>query len=189
MSRISYRHTTITPTECIQCHLCDTSCPVDAIEKPVEIKPEQQSKGTVRLLRLIILLPVFIGLSGFLSSRLYKPLATVHPIVELAEEISYEINTQKRTGSEESDAFHTTGVPVQQLFADAADIQSEFYRGTWFAGSFLGLMFGLGLIRRSGAKPQKDYVPDKGNCVSCGKCYKYCPVDTQNYIETVPYEQ
>ena len=183
VSKISYRHTTITPTECIQCHLCDTSCPVDAIVKPVEVKPEQNSKGTIRLLKLFILLPVFIGLSGFLTSRLYKPLSTVHPTVGLAEEISYEINTNARTDSKESDAFHTSGVPVKQLFADAAEIQSEFYRGTWFAGSFLGLMFGLGLIKRSVAKPQKDYVPDKGNCVSCGKCYKYCPVDNSGKIK------
>jgi NosR/NirI family nitrous oxide reductase transcriptional regulator len=177
MSKISYRHTTITPTQCIQCHLCDTSCPVAAIEKPTVAKAEPGSKGPKRLLILFILLPVFIGLSGFLTSRLYKPLSTVHPTVELAEEINFEIQTQQRTGSEESDAFHTSGMPIKQLFADAADIQSEFHKGTWFAGSFLGLVFGLGLIKRSKMNQQEDYVPDKSNCVSCGKCWKFCPVD------------
>jgi len=183
MSKISYRHTTITPTECIECHLCDTSCPVDAINKPVSVKPELNSKGPKRLLLIFVLLPVFIILSGFLTSRLYKPLSTVHPTVELAEEINYEIKMNKKTGSEESDAFHSSGVPVKQLFADAADIQSQFHKGSWFTGSFLGLMFGLGLIKRSRVHTQTDYVPDKGNCVSCGKCWKFCPIDHTGKIK------
>jgi ferredoxin len=183
LSKISYRHTTITPSECINCKLCEHSCPVNAIDKPTEIKPETGSKGSIRLLRLFILLPILVILSGFLTSRLYKPLSTVHPTVELAEEINFEIQTNKRTGSEESDAFHTSGVPISQLFSDAAVIQSEFYRGTWFAGSFLGLIFGLGLINRSTARTKTDYVPDKGNCVSCGKCYKFCPVDHHGKIK------
>ena len=114
--------------------------------------------------------------SGFIVSRLHKPLATVHPIVELAEEIHYEIQTNKHTESEESKAFHASGIPVEQLFTDAAEIQSQFFTGTWIIGIFLGLFFGIGLIKSSTARPVVDYVPHKGNCVSCGRCYKSCPV-------------
>jgi ferredoxin len=179
MSKLSFRHTTITPTVCIQCKLCDNSCPVDAIKKPVNITPEAADKGRKRLISLFILLPVFIVLGGFLSSALYKPLSTIHPTVKLAEEIKYEMDHNKKTDSEESKAFHASGVEVTQLFKDAGNIQSEFYLGTWIGGSLLGLFFAISLLKTSVIRRQTDYEPNKGSCVSCGKCYKYCPVQKQ----------
>jgi len=176
MSRLSFWHTTITPSVCIQCKLCDTSCPVDAINKPVQIKPETIEKGRNRLITLFVLLPVFIVASGFLASRLYKPLSTIHPTVHLAEEIKWEQDNSKKTGSEDSKAFHSTGIQASQLFSDAGRIQHFFYYGTWIGGAFLGLFFGISLLKTSIVRRQEDYEPDKGNCVSCGKCYKYCPV-------------
>ena len=182
MSKLSFHHTTITPTVCIQCKLCDSSCPVDAIKKPVNISPEAADKGRKRLISLFILLPVFIFLGGFLSSTLYKPLSTIHPTVKLAEEIKWEIDHNKITDSEESKAFHGSGIPVTQLFEDAGRVQSWFNLGAWLGGSLLGLFFGISLIRSSIVRRQTDYEPNKGSCVSCGKCYKYCPVQKQTEV-------
>lgn len=179
LSRISFWHTTVTPSECIQCKLCDTSCPVDAIKKPQPIKAEAPEKGKRRLIILIALLPVFVFGGGFLASLLHRPLSTIHPTVRLAEEIKWEKENGRRTGSEESRAFHTMGMPVEQLFHDAGQMQTSFLRGTRIGGAFLGLIFGIGLLRSSVLRRQVDYEPDKGNCVSCGKCYKYCPVEKQ----------
>jgi len=110
---------------------------------------------------------------------LYKPLSTIHPTVNLAEEIKWETDHGKKTGSEESEAFHASGIQVEQLFSDAGQIQSFFLTGTWIGGALLGFFFGLALLKTSIARRQTDYEPDHGNCVSCGKCYKYCPVDKQ----------
>ena len=41
MSRFSWRHLTITPAGCIQCRLCENSCPYDAIDMPVTEKKQQ----------------------------------------------------------------------------------------------------------------------------------------------------
>jgi ferredoxin len=177
MSRLSFWHTTVTPSTCIQCKLCETSCPVDAIDKPTIVKPEPADKGRKRLITLLILLPVFIFVGGFMSSLMYKQLSTIHPTVSLAEEIKWEIDNHKKTGSEESKGFHTSGIPIEQLFADAASIQSQFYVGTWLGGALLGLFFGISLLQHAVVQRRTDYEPNKSNCVSCGKCYKYCPVD------------
>ncbi|MDO9155082.1 MAG: 4Fe-4S binding protein [Paludibacter sp.] len=176
MSKLAFWHTTITPSECIQCKLCDTSCPVDAINKPVNLKPESTDKGRNRLITLFVLLPVLILAGGFLASQLHKPLSSIHPTVKLANEIKWEQDHNKKTGTEESKAFHSTGVQVEQLFNDAGNIQKFFYVGSWIGGALLGLFFGISLLKTSVVRRQEDYVPDKGNCVSCGKCYKYCPV-------------
>ncbi|NDP21949.1 MAG: 4Fe-4S binding protein [Paludibacter sp.] len=179
LSKLSFWHTTITPSNCIQCKLCDTSCPVDAIKKPVNIKPESGDKGKKRLILLFILLPFFMFSGGFIVSRLYKPISTIHPTVKLAEEIKWEKDNNKKTETEESLAFHSTGVPREQLFKDAADIQKFYLYATWIGGALLGLFFGIGLLKTAIVRKQIDYEPDKGNCVSCGKCYKYCPVEKQ----------
>ena len=177
MSRISIWHTTVTPSSCIQCKLCDTSCPVDAIDKPTIIKSESIEKGRKRLIILFVLLPVFVLAGGFFASLMHKQLATIHPTVSLAEEIKWEIDHHKKTGSEHSNAFHTSGIPTKQLFNNAAYIQTQFYVGTWIAGALLGLFFGISLLQHAVVIRRTDYVPNKSNCVSCGKCYKYCPVD------------
>ena len=52
-----------------------------------------------------------------MSSLMYKQLSAIHPTVSLAEEIKWEIDNHKKTGSEESKAFHTSGIPAEQLFA------------------------------------------------------------------------
>ena len=179
LSRIAIWHTTVTPAACIQCKLCDTSCPVNAIDKPITLKPESLDTGRKRLLTLLILLPLFTIMGGFVMSRLYKPLSTIHQTVHLAEEMKWETDQGKKTGSIESEAFHTSGISATQLFSDAGIIQTQFYWGTWIGGAFLGLMFGLALLKTAIVRRQTIYEPHRGNCVSCGRCYKFCPVEKE----------
>ncbi|MBT5926559.1 MAG: 4Fe-4S binding protein, partial [Verrucomicrobia bacterium] len=59
MSRFARWHLSITPTTCIDCRLCETSCPFDAIDKPnVGLAREDRHAGAHRLGYLFVMVPV-----------------------------------------------------------------------------------------------------------------------------------
>lgn len=177
MSQLSKWRVTVTPAECIQCKLCENSCPVDAINYPVEhVKTEQKQKGLKRLLLLFILVPLFMFSGGFLASKISIPLSAMHHTVKLAQEVEKEIKFKINSKTQEAIAFHSSGNLAKTLFRDAAEIQNKFYKSSWIMGILSGFILGMALIKSSILRIEKDYIPHKGNCISCGRCYDYCPV-------------
>jgi len=186
MSRLSRKHVTITPNECIQCHLCSNSCPFDAIEKPQEpAKTESKKSGARRLGFLALLLPVFMLLGGFAVSSMHVPLSKQHFKVALAERIQLEDKGLADGTIDETDAFRATGTPKTELFSEAAAIRHQFKTGGWILGAFLGLMFGLHLLGFSIHKRQIDYEPNRGTCLSCARCIDYCPKEHEKREQNV----
>ena len=62
LSRISKWRVTITPDECIQCRLCEESCPFGAVRKPtVQWPKEEYSRSKERLALLLVFLIDFIS--------------------------------------------------------------------------------------------------------------------------------
>ncbi len=177
MSRLSRRHMSITPSECINCRLCEASCPFDAINFPNEEKPpEKRSTRTQRLLLLVVLLPMLIAAGGWVGSLLHVPLSKGHFTVSLAEQIKLEEIGIQIEPTDETKAFRGTGKPIPQLYAEAREVQRQFKIGGWIFGAFIGLVFGLKLINLSRFQRQKIYEADRGTCFSCGRCFQYCPV-------------
>lgn len=182
MSKFSKKHLTITPAECIQCRLCETSCPYGAIQFPTDKIKEPVKKGRKRLVWLFILLPVLIVGTGWIGSQLYVPFSRVHKTVWLAEKVIADRNNPTEAAKDDIDitTFKSMGKPVDQLLSEAKEIRSDFYTGGWIMGGFLGLVFGITLINLSINRRRTDYVPDKINCLSCGRCLDYCPVKKEN---------
>jgi len=178
MSKFSKYHLTITPKECIQCRLCETSCPYNAIEYPTAKVKEAKTTGVKRLVWLFVLLPFLIAGTGWLGSQLYVPFSRVNSTVWLAEKIIADQQNPSEAAKKDIDisAFKSMGKSVEQLIQEAKEIRSEFYTGGWIMGGFVGLVFGLTLINLSINRQRTDYVPDKTNCLSCGRCFDYCPV-------------
>ena len=180
-SKVAKWHVKITPTDCIQCRLCEDACPYGAIREPtVDQPPEQRRRGRLRLLGLILLLPVLAVAGGWLCSKLEVPLSKMHPTVRLAEQIKLEQNDQTERTTDASDAFRNTGQPVEQLYSEAFRLTGRFGFAGGLLGVWVGLVVGVKLLHLSVRRRRVDYDPDRANCVSCGRCFWYCPSEQQN---------
>ena len=176
-SRLSGKHMTITPTACIQCRLCENSCPYDAIEKPVAVKVLDNRQAAVkRLMVLSLLIPLLMVAGGWAGSRFHENLADVNPKVRLANHLLENKENVPLEIEEEITAFRTSGTPPEELYAEVAGIVRDFYWGGWILGAFIGLVFGLTLAGLTRFQHRVDYVPNKGTCLSCARCMEYCPV-------------
>jgi ferredoxin len=177
ISRFSWKHLTITPASCIQCRLCEDSCPYDAIDIPVTDKNPESRAATVRKLILICLLvPFFTVLGGWTVSRTHETLAGLNGKVSLAKTLLTPAAKDDQPEAFEIVAYKSSGKPVSQVYAEAAVVLKQFHTGSWILGCFLGLVFGLTLAYRMVVKYRTDYVPNKGTCFSCARCTDYCPV-------------
>ena len=178
MSRLSWRHVKITPDECNNCRLCEESCPFGAIKKAVDQAPlSDKTKDVKRLAMLFVLLPVFVFGTGWVGSRLDIPLSRLHPNVSLAEEILLENSGKRAEMTDATKAFRATGKPSEELFTEARTIQNQFRRGGWIFGAFIGLILNLKLMGLFVRRRQLEYDVDKGICLSCGRCFAYCPYE------------
>ncbi|WP_321297454.1 4Fe-4S binding protein [Marinifilum fragile] len=178
VSRVSKKHLSITPASCIQCKLCENSCPLDAINKPVEVKQmEDKRSATRRFILLGMIIPALMIIGAWVVSNFHENLAMVNSKVRLANELlHFDSNTMKE--SLEIEGFRTSGKTKEELYLESAAILKQFYYGSWMLGAFIGLVFGLSLAGLTRYRYREDYEPDKGECVSCARCLKYCPVES-----------
>jgi NosR/NirI family transcriptional regulator, nitrous oxide reductase regulator len=176
-SRFSRKHITITPSNCIQCRLCENSCPYDAIDMPVTSKnPEDRSTMARKLIFITILIPFLMFAGGWTVSRLHEPLAGVNAKVRLAQQILNPVKEKNQAETFEIQAFKSQGKQQNQAFSEASVVLHKFYVGGWILGGFIGLVFGGLIAGRMITKHRTDYIPNKGTCLSCTRCVDYCPV-------------
>ncbi len=180
LSRLSRWRVTITPDECIQCRLCEDSCPFGAITKPsINWPATEYGRGKKRLAVLLLLLPILILLCGWTGSGLRKVTSRMHQTVRLAERIHLEDTGKVEDTTDASLAFRATGKETKALYEDALNIRAEFGLGGWFFGGFIGLVIGLKLITVSVWRQRTDYEADRASCLACGRCFKYCPKERE----------
>jgi len=103
-------------------------------------------------------------------------MSRAHDTVSLAEQIREEEKGLSQDTTEESDAFRAAERPIEELYAEETAIRAKFKTGTWLLGGFLGLVVGLKLLSLSIHRRRLDYEPDRATCLSCARCFDYCPV-------------
>jgi len=185
VSRFSKWHLRISPERCIQCRLCEGSCPFDVIQKPTDQPiPEPKAAGIRRLLILLILLPVLISAGGFLGSRLTIPLSRLHETVRLAERVLQEERGEITETTLDSDTFREGERTIPELVEEALWIRRQMRIGAIGVGAFLGLAFGLTLIGLSVRRKRDEYQPDKAACFSCGRCIESCVMERARRAES-----
>jgi len=188
MSRLSWRRVVITPSECIQCRLCEGTCPFGAIRVPTAKAPSHMRfRGKGALTAALALLPVLGAAGGWLGGAFGGTMARMHPTVRLADRIRLENAGQAKGTTDESEAFRATGKPAEALYAEAGAIEATFVSrwgprrlaigGAHLFGGFVGLVVGLKLIGLSVRRRRTDYEADRATCVACGRCFAHCPVE------------
>ena len=180
-SRFSSKHLTITPAECINCRLCENACPYDAIlPSDTNIIKEEPVKARKRFLMYLILIPFFALAGSLILFNLSPGLAKVHSRVQLAMEIRSEKETGIEAISKPAIAYKESGKTEEDLFAEEIAVINRFKKASPWAGGFLGLSLGISLVLLSTRRVRTEYKPHQGKCVSCARCFKYCPVLAKN---------
>jgi ferredoxin len=179
LSRLSFLHTTISPDSCVRCRLCEEACPVDAIRAPDPQGLAARSPPTWgekrALAAALIAVPVLVALGAFSGSLLAPLLARVHPTVRLEIQVLREDAGAADATTLESDAFRTTEVTVEELSAEASAIRQRFTLGGPLLGGFVMLTATLSILATFPRRKREEYQPDRGECVSCGRCFSHCP--------------
>jgi len=187
MSRFSWKHLTITPSECIDCRLCEVSCPFDYISKPnTGLKREDRHMGVRRLSYLFLMMPVIIALGGWIGHRMSVPMSRYNNTVYLAEQVVAEKLNPNLEETLETKTYRAMGLSESDLMAGAEKVRRQMNFGGWILGGFLGFVFSLKLIGLSVTRTQKDYEVIKPSCFSCGRCCSYCPSDEMHRPNFIP---
>ncbi|MFK5924533.1 MAG: 4Fe-4S binding protein [Verrucomicrobiota bacterium] len=190
MSRFAWKHLTITPSKCIDCRLCEVSCPFDYIEKPnTGLARENRQTGVKRLGLLFAMMPVMIILGGWIGHRMSIPLSSYNNTVFLAEQVLAEKINPDLEETLETKTYRSMGTSESELMVNAIKIRKFMNMGGWILGGFLGLVFSIKLIGLSVSREQKDYEVIKPSCFSCGRCCSYCPSDDMHRLNFIPGSQ
>ena len=124
--------------------------------------------------------PLVIGFGAWAGVRSHEVLARLHPTVQLAERVAAENRGEYAEMTLESEAFRGGQRALPALILEAHAVEESFRHGSGWLGAFLGLVVTAKLAALSIVRRRLDYEPDRATCVSCARCYKYCPVEEQD---------
>ena len=176
-SRFAGRHLTITPAECTNCRLCENVCPYNAIiPSDIEQKREEPEKSRKQFITYFILIPLFAVTGAIVLYNVAPALAGINSNVRLAKEIRQEKKSGIESIAKDVIAFKESGKTESDLFKQEETIIRQFQKASPWAGVFLGLSLGFGMVSLTVRRKRTEYKPDQGKCYSCGTCFKYCPV-------------
>jgi len=178
ISKFSWWHVRIPPDDCINCRLCENVCPYDAIQSPTQDQPEtDRHRGRRRLTATLLAAPLVVVSFTWVGTQLAIPLSRTDPEVRLAEQVRLEDTGQVPEPTDASEAFRATGRPAAELFEAAISRRQHFRTVGALLGAWVGLVIATKLIHLSVRRRRSEYEPDRSGCVSCGRCFWYCPVE------------
>jgi polyferredoxin len=179
ISPLARRHVRIPPGVCIQCRLCEDVCPYGAIRVPTATQPVDRGQSRSTLLAALVAVPLLIALGAFLGGRTGVAMSQMHPTVRLAQRMHLEEKGLVEGTTDASDAFRRTGRASDALYLDAGVWTERFTRSGIWLGAWIGLVLGAKLVHLAIRRRRVEFEPDRSGCVSCGRCFWYCPEEQQ----------
>ena len=178
ISPLSWKRVTITPKDCVDCRLCEESCPFGAIRHPTPAQPSKNRPRDRRVLLVSILaLPILMAGFAWLGWRTGPTVAGLDFNVKLAVKVAQEQRDGTPGLLDETKRFWDSGAAPAELYAKAEQIRKRFSAGMVVFGSWVGAVIGLSLITASVRRFRTGYIADAGTCVACARCYQTCPVE------------
>ncbi|MDR0330437.1 MAG: 4Fe-4S binding protein [Chitinispirillales bacterium] len=176
MSRLSKYRVKICSGKCVNCRLCENACPVDAIRTPTREPVKEERGRSIRRLKIYCaLLPLWViaGAAGGWFAA--DALSLTHPQVKLLRIVEAEGSVAVGGKSLEGEALRVDANVIAELREQANEAKRGFRLGMLLLGVYMGVVIGVYIIRQSMYKKRDSYDADPSRCVSCGRCYRYCP--------------
>ncbi len=169
-SLFSSQKVSITPSDCINCRLCESGCPNGAIIPPIQKITESRKKSINRIKKFLLFTPGLLVISYAVGTLFGPRLAKLDFNVRLLNDIQNGIETDATT------AFLGTGEPLQNLVDSVNATQLFMHIGCGIIGVIFCLTVLIELIKLCRINDKKGYTVNMQDCVCCSRCYKYCPV-------------
>jgi NAD-dependent dihydropyrimidine dehydrogenase PreA subunit len=181
LSVFSKRRVTITPKDCVECRLCETSCPFGAIRGPVAAaRPAERGRRKRQVLVLAGWVPVIVGVFAAVGYGAGGAVARLDFAVRLAERLDAEERGAVEGTTKETDAFRANKGTIEQARGAALAARGRYAWGGLALGAWMGVVVGGKLVALSVRKRRNGYTADPGACLGCARCYASCPEDPRN---------
>jgi len=126
--------------------------------------------------RSLAITALALPLAGLAAGWLGAPaLARLHRTVALAERVALEEAGAVEGRTDESKAWRLLGMSPEDLYARAELVRSGFRTGGALLGLWLGLAGVARIVSLARRPVRTEYVVNQARCLSCGRCYRYCP--------------
>ena len=178
LSFLSNKSIPIYSGDCVECRLCENACPNNAIiPGHADVKDNTQKKAVNKIGFLIITLPFFMLLGGFLFLKTSGYFLDFHKDIKLYNML---LNIEKNKTEYEVQAFLSSGGSFEDLKKMYTKKVYFIKTGFAFSGMAIVLFIVLDLRLLLRKRKNKNPVIDMSLCYNCLRCLKSCPVNKKN---------